>query len=88
MRLRHGRGDRGWRRQEEIAQPVDDGKYLGGLLVAEAPRGEWQCNAAARKAASVVKAAAISAIKRKPPPPPVSSWGWPTQRILRNSRRA
>jgi len=29
-----------WWRQEEIAQPVGDGKALGGLLVGEAPRGD------------------------------------------------
>jgi len=40
LRMRHGRGGRGWRRQEEIAQAVDDGKALGGLLVGEAPRGD------------------------------------------------
>jgi len=40
MRLRLDRGDRGRRRQEEIAQPVGDDEALGGLLVVEAPRGE------------------------------------------------
>jgi len=40
MRLRHGRGGRGWRRQEEIAQPVGNGKTLGSLFVAEAPHGD------------------------------------------------
>ena len=39
-RLRHGRGGRGWRRQEEIAQSVGDNKAFGGLLVCEAPRGD------------------------------------------------
>ena len=40
MRLRLDRGDRGRRRREEIAQPVDDSKPLGSLLVGKAPRGE------------------------------------------------
>jgi len=38
--LLHGRGARGWRRQEARAKPVGDGKYLGSLHVAEAPRGD------------------------------------------------
>jgi len=40
MRLQHGRGGHGWRRQENLAQPIGDGNNLGGLLVAKAPRGD------------------------------------------------